>query len=173
MIGRMGKTLAIMVTMTTYGTWLRGDRRGWVDDGVIMPPDPALEQRDMDRMRHPPFRFDCARLLDVGAMIGESLIQRVDATILALTVQTWHVHFVVAANMYDVGAVVKCAKDAARYGLRPNRPVWTDGFDKRFCFAMDVVCGRVRYVEKHNEAMGWNARPWTFITPMHHWAAHL
>jgi hypothetical protein len=27
-------TLAIMVTMTTYGTWLRGDPRGWVEDGI-------------------------------------------------------------------------------------------------------------------------------------------
>jgi len=33
-------TLAIMVTSTTYGTWLRGDKRGWVDDGRILPSLP-------------------------------------------------------------------------------------------------------------------------------------
>jgi len=26
----MANVLAIMLTMTTYGTWLRGDARGWV-----------------------------------------------------------------------------------------------------------------------------------------------
>jgi hypothetical protein len=40
----MGNTLATMITMTTYGTWLRGDYRGWVDDGRILPPDPILEE---------------------------------------------------------------------------------------------------------------------------------
>ena len=30
----MRETLAIMLTMTTYGTWLRGDRRGWVESEV-------------------------------------------------------------------------------------------------------------------------------------------
>ena len=29
--GYMERTLAIMFTMTTYGTWLRGDMRGWVE----------------------------------------------------------------------------------------------------------------------------------------------
>lgn len=165
----MGRTLAIMVTMTTYGTWLRGDRRGWVDDGVIMPPNPQLEGRDANRMKHPPFRFERDRLCDVGAMIGRSLIERMDVSILALTVQTWHVHFVIAATPHDIGVVVKCAKDAARYGLRPGRPIWTDGYDKRFCFDMNAVRGRVRYVEKHNITMGWPARPWDFITPLQEW----
>lgn len=164
MMQRMGNTLAIMVTMTTYGTWLRGDRRGWVDDGVIMPPDPLLEERDARRMKHAPFRFDGNRLWDVGAMIGRSLIERMDVTMLALTVQTWHVHFVIAATHHHIASIVKCAKDAARYGLRPSRPIWTDGYDKRFCFDDGAVHGRVRYVEKHNEAMGWDARPWDFIT---------
>ena len=42
----MGSTLATMLTMTTYSTWLRGDRRGWVDDGQIFPADPELESAD-------------------------------------------------------------------------------------------------------------------------------
>jgi hypothetical protein len=168
----VGRTLAIMVTMTTYGTWLRGDRRGWVDDGVIMPPDPALEARDAARMNHPPFRFCKNQLHAVGDMIGRSLIDRMNVTALALTVQTWHVHVVIGATHHHIADVVKCAKDAVRYGLRPGRPIWTDGYDKRFCFDMDAVYGRVRYVEKHNEAMGWDARPWPFITPLDAWLAH-
>jgi hypothetical protein len=48
----MGNTLATMLTMTTYGTWLRGDNRGWVDDGKILPAAPFLEDADRVRMKH-------------------------------------------------------------------------------------------------------------------------
>src|SRR5262245_48315373 len=54
-LGRMGNTLAIMITSTTYGTWLRGDKRGWIDDGRLMPPLPWLEANDRTRMAHEPF----------------------------------------------------------------------------------------------------------------------
>ena len=30
--------LATMVTTTSYGTWLPGELRGYVDKGVILPP---------------------------------------------------------------------------------------------------------------------------------------
>jgi hypothetical protein len=48
-------TLAIMFTLSTYGTWLRGDARGWVDDGIIFPSDPQLEDADRGRMKYPPY----------------------------------------------------------------------------------------------------------------------
>ncbi len=90
--------LGTMFTMTTYGTWLRGDRRGWVDDGRILPPE-----------------------------------------------------------------VVKCAKEAVRYGLRAGRPIWTADYDKRCCFSASALRGRIGYVERHNTAAGLAPRPWEFI----------
>jgi hypothetical protein len=69
-------TLATMITSTTYGTWLRGDRRGWVDDGRILPALPWLEANDRTRMKHEPYLFDEHRLLDIGKMIGNSLVER-------------------------------------------------------------------------------------------------
>lgn len=161
----MGDTLGILMTFTTNGTWLRGNARGWVDDGVIMPPDPVLEAADAARLKHTPYRFDAARLLDIGDAIGESLIQRERQIILALTVQTWHVHLVVAATMVTVEQIVKCAKDAGRYYLRVGRPIWTEGYDKRFCFTHDSLLSRIDYVERHNERSGWPCRPWTWLAP--------
>jgi hypothetical protein len=36
--------LGYFLTWTTYGTWLPGDERGWVDkSGQFRPPNPALE----------------------------------------------------------------------------------------------------------------------------------
>lgn len=153
-----------MITMTTYGMWLRGDQRGWVDDGVIFPPDPELETADRGRLKHEPYQFSRLKLYDIGAMIGRSLIKRLSLTILALTAQTWHCHFVVGATPHDVSAVVKCAKDAVRWGLKPGRPVWARDFDKRFCYDSDTVRKRVQYVERHNALINLPDRPWDFIT---------
>ena len=83
-----------------------------------------------------------------------------------LIAQIGHVHVVVGATRHDVGEVVKCAKEAVRYGLRLGRPIWSGNYDKRFCFDGVTLRKRVRYVERHNEAIGWPVRPWAFITPV-------
>jgi hypothetical protein len=160
----MARTLAIMVTFTTYGTWLRGDRRGWVDDGQILPPEPELEAADRGRLKHPPYLFPRDQLLDVGRSMGESLVARLEAPILALHVGTWHVHLVAGVQPAEVAAVAKCAKDAVRFRLLPSRPIWTAGYDKRYCFDAASVRNRIDYVERHNVANGWRPRPWNFIT---------
>lgn len=164
----MRSTLGIMLTMTTYGSWLRGDRRGWIDDGRLMPPLPELEAADRRRMLHSPFLFPRERLHDVGGFIGRSLAMRLATPIFALHVGTWHVHLVVGVQPSDVPATAKCVKDAVRYGLQPGRPIWTDGCDKRYCFDETALRTRIRYVERHNEAMGWGPRPWEFISA-HEW----
>jgi len=155
--------LATMFTATTYGAWLRGDCRGWVDDGIVFPPDPDLERGERERMKHPAFLFEREKLLDVGAMIGESLGSRLRLTILALTVNTWHIHLITASSPHDPPAIMKCAKEAVRYGLRPGRPIWADDYDKRYCFDEITLQNRVSYVERHNLAHGWPPRPWPFI----------
>ncbi len=169
----MPRTVAIMLTMTTYGTWLRGDQRGWVDNGKILPPDPDLEAADQRRMKHPVYTFPRNRLLDIGNAMGRALVDRLNLAVLALTVQTWHAHVIIGATQHAVGVVSRCAKEAARYHLRPDRPIWSDSYDKRFCFDDPSVRRRVQYVERHNEQMGWPARPWPFIIPVDQYLASI
>ncbi len=159
----MSRTKAILLTWSTYGTWLRGDIRGWVEEGRLLPPDPILESADRARMKHPVFTFDPGQLFGVGQAIGDSLNSRMKMRILALTVQTWHVHLVVGATSSALSDIVKCAKDAARWHLRLGRPLWTVKYDKRFYFSLESVRDRVEYVERHNTRLGWEARPWGFI----------
>jgi len=102
-------------------------------------------------------------LFAIGASIGEAMIERQQHTFLAMTVQTWHVHVLLAATSHGVGDVVKCMKDAARYHLRLGRPIWTAGYDKRFCFTEAAIQTRRTYIEAHNTRMGWPATPWDFI----------
>ena len=163
MIGVMANTLAIMLTMTTYGTWLRGDERGWVDDGRILPANPILKDDDRKRMKHSVYLFERSRLLDVGEFIGKSLCERLNLRILALTVQTWHVHLLFGTTVHAIADIAKCAKDSVRWGIRPKRPIWSDGYDKRYCFDESSVWNRMRYVERHNVEQDWPAKPWPFV----------
>lgn len=158
-----GQTLAIMFTMTAFGTWLRGDKRGWVQDGKTYPANPTLEAKDRAKLKHPPFLFDAADLFGIGNAIGESLMERLEQRILAMAIRTWDVHFIVSKTNIDVSRIAKCAKDAVRYHLRPGRPIWTTGYDKRFCFDEQTVHNRVRYIEQHNTEQNQPARPWAFI----------
>lgn len=159
----MNRTLATMLTMTTYGTWLRGDARGWVDDGVVKPPCLPLQESDRKKLKHPPFFFPEQESLNVGRFIGESLTLRLNQHILGLTVQARHVHLIVGTTQKPLRNIVKCTKDAVRWGLRLNRPIWTEGYDKRFCFDEQSVRQRMEYVERHNLDSGLSARPWLFI----------
>ena len=163
MIVVVANTLAIMLTMTTYGTWLRSDQRGWVDDGQVLPPNPLLEDDDRKRMKHAVYLFERDRLLDVGGFIGKSLSERLTIRLWAMTVQTWHVHLLVGPTSHAVADIAKCAKDAVRWGLRPDRPIWSDGYDKRYCFDDTSVWNRIRYIERHNLQQDWPAQPWAFI----------
>ena len=44
-----------------------------------------------------------------------------------------------------------------------NRPLWSDDYDKRFCFDAQSVRSRIAYVERHNLAIGLPAKPWPEI----------
>jgi len=43
------------------------------------------------------------------------------------------------------------------------RPIWGDGYDKRFCYDERSVRVRIEYVQRHNLAAGRPAKPWGFI----------
>jgi hypothetical protein len=155
--------LAIMFTMTTYGSWLRGDPRGWTLECTEMPADSTLESADRERSRHAPYAFTRSGLYSVGSMIGESLRNRLHVPIWALSVQTTHTHFIVAPAPHMPSAIAKCAKDAVRWGIRPGRPIWTKGYDKRYCCDHESLMCRIEYVEANNSEVGMPPRPWSFI----------
>jgi hypothetical protein len=159
----MGKTLGVMLTMTTYGTWLRGDRRGWVDDGKIMPADPGLEDMGRGRMDYPPFFLSTAQQIGAGALMGRALCERLGSPLWAMVVESWHVHLVTGPMGVPIGEAVKEIKLAVLHGLHVGRPMWSDGYDKRWCFDAQAVAGRIGYVERHNVKRGLPARRWGMI----------
>ena len=50
----MEKTLGYMITLTTYGTWLQGDKRGYVKNGITYLSNEVR-----------PYRFASARIAHI------------------------------------------------------------------------------------------------------------
>ena len=161
----MPRTLGIMLTWTTYGPWLRGDARGWVDKGVVFPPNPQLRAADQKRLRLGPFTFAPGEVFAAGGLIGQAL-RELDATIHALHVGTWHVHGIVRYLPVPMPAIVKKATDRVRRGLGYRRAIWVAGYDKRFCFDAVSLRNRIEYVRRHNVEDRMPPDPWPFIVPL-------
>ena len=79
----MAKTVGYMVTWTTYGTWLQGDRRGYVRDGQILREDKALHDANRGRLAQRPVRLGKENKAVVERTIL-SKARRIEQSILAI-----------------------------------------------------------------------------------------
>jgi hypothetical protein len=155
--------LAIMITMTTHGTWLPEEERQCVEQDVILPAEPIREGTDRQPTDASAFLFSRSQLQYVGRLIGTSLRERLGLQIWALAVQTWYVHLVVAATREPIDRIVQCVDQAVGEGLESRRPIWGGGYLKRFCFDEETVGRWITYVERHNIAIELPPKPWPFI----------
>jgi len=94
----MSDLLAYFLTWTTYGTWLPGDERGWVDRRVpgVQPSDQAKQARAQRILRGQPVRLTPQqRRIAYNAIVGTC--QAKGWTVFALNVCSNHVHVVLEA----------------------------------------------------------------------------
>jgi REP element-mobilizing transposase RayT len=90
--------LAFFLTWPTYGTWLPGDERGWVQYRVGMRlPDPIVEREAAARMTEAACRLDHEQRRLVETTIADHCRIR-GWTLHAVNCRSNHVHVVVAAN---------------------------------------------------------------------------
>lgn len=159
----MNDALAIMLTMTTHGTSLSGQERRCVEQGVILPGEPLHQEAAPQDAGPPPLRFSHDETQFVGKLVGAWLNERLNLRIWALTVQIWYTHLVIAATKEPVSRIVQCADEAVQEGLERRRPIWADGYDKRYSFDDETTRQWIAYVERHNLAVDLPPRPWPFI----------
>lgn len=89
--------LAYFITWSTYGTWLPGDERGWVEfrHGWKMP-DAARNLEAAARMTEDACRLDARQRQAVEEQMGETCKYR-GWHLYAVNCRSNHMHFVVAA----------------------------------------------------------------------------
>ena len=149
----MAKTIAYMITWTTYGTWLQGDERGYVKDGQIFPPNQSLEDSNKQNLIKDPVKLSPNH----QQMVKEAILQKakqIQQKIYALSVSSTHVHVLAEYIPMPIGLVVRHYKGAAQTALRKtglSSRIWTKGFDKRYCFDEQTLKKRIDYVKSHDK----------------------
>jgi len=149
----MDKMLGYMITFTTYGTWLQGDKRGYVKDGEILTEDTNLLKANKSKLRTSPVILSARWKKIVQKAILEKA-QNLGQNILALDVTSNHVHMVIECDDIPVEDALRYYKNAARIALRKDGFIyrlWTRGYDKRFCFTKGKLQKRIDYVKSHNK----------------------
>ena len=139
--------LATMITTTSYGTWLPGDVRGFVERGVILGGNPKLLEQSKELLSSSPVFFDtcqqeklCLALVVAANEFGYHLH--------AVSIESWHAHWVVTHGRDGVATMVGRLKTRMRQALDRGR-IWTSGYDKRFCFDRKALAARIDYVQRH------------------------
>jgi len=147
----MGKTLGYMITWTTYGTWLRGDERGWREDGKIYEGEPELKQLDESQMKGEAIRLNSRE----KAIVKEAIFRKAESRgqkIFAILVWSNHIHAVVGYDGRSIEETVRIYKNTATAALRKNGftgKVWGGGYDKKYCFDEVSLKNRIEYVKGH------------------------
>ncbi|MBX3427645.1 MAG: transposase [Pirellulales bacterium] len=116
---------ATLITTTTYGTWLPGDARGYVEGGRILPPAPRLAAYASRQLRREPMLLSELQ----RHRVFESLCAAADEFAYRLSdivVETTHVHWIVGHDD-AMAAMVGRLKTRTRQALQVGR-VWTNGY---------------------------------------------
>jgi hypothetical protein len=94
----MSTPLAYHITRTTYGTWLAGDARGWVEAGTpgVQPPDPAQAYAARRRMTAVAVTLSGEQRAVVEQTVRRHCTLR-RWELHALNVRSNHIHLVVTA----------------------------------------------------------------------------
>ena len=145
------KLVGYMLTWTTYGTWLQGNKKGYVKEGEILEPSEALEKDNLTRLKCPPVRLNHCQKIIVETAIKKKALE-LNQKILAIIVYSNHVHVVVEKDSLSIEETVSCYKNAARVALRNvgfNTRLWSRGFDKQFCFSQKELEQKIAYVKRH------------------------
>jgi len=153
----MPAPLAHLLTWSTYGTWLPGDERGWVNKhhaGADVPyqrPDAARNAAARASMSESAVRLSRRARDAVDAAIRETSAYRA-WPVHALSVRSNHVHAVVTADGVEPGWARKALK---AYGTRAlnrlyptprRRHWWTEGGSDRYLNDERALQAAIRYV---------------------------
>ena len=131
--------LAFFLTWSTYGTWLPGDERGWVDTGKgYQLPSPELVDRASLILNENACYLDSAERQIVEKQVAETCSHR-GWRLHAVNCRSNHVHVVVTARDLTSKKVLDDLKAWCTRGLKERSDAsrlnwWTEGGSKQQIF---------------------------------------
>lgn len=170
MLACVAAVLAYYLTWTTYGTWLRGDGRGWTEVGErggarFVEPDPALAEADQGRLKQAPFILGVEARRAVERAIRDGCEHR-GWRLHVLSVRSNHVHVVVSASK-EIERAMTDMKAWGTRGLREeglvgaDAKVWTRHGSTRYIDSDASLASAVDYVGRLQDHPGrWRREAW-------------
>lgn len=151
------RVLATMVTTTSYGTWLPGDIRGYVDDGAILPHNPRLLSHARSIMSGNPVYFTDAQQIVLTRAICDAAVE-FNYVLTDLSVEPWHLHWVIDHRFDPVHVMAGRLKTRMRQLINRGR-IWTEGYHHTCLYDQAAVEARRQYIARHDGARIVNGRP--------------
>ena len=140
-----------MVTWTTYGSWLQGDKRRFVKDGKILEGNEKI-YKICEKLR----KGSSVKLtFSEKSIVRTSILteaEHIGQQIEAVAVCTNHIHLAARPCSKSIERIVSMYKSAATRQLRfcdRRGRIWTKGFNKRFCFDEEDFYRKVLYIKRH------------------------
>lgn len=116
-----------MVTTTSYGAWLPGDMRGYVDNGIVLPGNPTRFDQAVRRMGgRSPILFTADRQARLFEALAAAAIE-FGHDLTDASLQSWHLHWIVSHGDDTVPTMVGRLKTRLRQALGIGR-TWTEGY---------------------------------------------
>jgi len=143
--------IGYMITWTTYGSWLQGDKRGYVKNGTILPANDKLKSANQKQQKFQTVKLDSSQKHIVREAILQEA-QKINQNILAIAARSNHVHIVAKVSSESIEKIVHRYKRLSTFVLCKaglDGKVWSTGFDKRFCFTDKEIEQKVKYVNGH------------------------
>ena len=140
--------LATMVTTTSYGSWLPGDARGYVQGGRILPPNPQVAEHAQCLLLREPVCFSESQqstlfhaLRTAATEFGYQLTD--------VAVESWHLHWIVNHGFDTVPIMAGRLKTRMRQALSCGR-VWTKGYCHRCLYTEHDIEAARQYIARHD-----------------------
>jgi len=148
---------AYLLTWTTYGSWLPGDERGWVDRHNASygmeyhKPSPPVRRAAMQRMKSSPLTLT-QQARDIVRAAIEEVCRCRDWQLVAMNCRSNHVHVLVRTDGTPAHCVMNQFKAYASRSLRRNKLVeqdriWTRGGSTRHINTEASLLSAEQYVK--------------------------
>ena len=153
----MNYPLAYLITFTTYGIWLHGDKRGSVNKEQnrfgqdFVRPDKALNTKESMLLKNPPVKLDKnQRKAVLESVLNVCRFENWHAH--SVHVRSNHIHIVVSGNQKPENILVKFKRYATR-ALRhigkenTAKKYWTKHGSTKYIWDIETLASAVNYVK--------------------------
>ena len=151
----------VLVSSTTYGNWLPGDARGYVDEhneyGTPFDrPSPALERSAKAQMTESTVFFDIEHAKTL-IECWQTCAAELAGTLIVAAIMSNHFHFVaVFPGKIEKAKLLQSFKGRASRALNQafgKRRWWTDSGSVRYSFDESAFRARIEYVKKQKNPL--------------------